>query len=120
MGGLARISLFIDDEEKLKLKNNEEQMIVTDKDSIVIQAKQLLFASKPMQLHRDEYVEIKLSQIYLSLFWIAIFCLFISMMIYDKLLKFIFAAVGLIIMIIATVYGSNRCFILEKTNREDR
>lgn len=120
MGGLAKVSLFIDDEEKLKLKNNEEQLFVTDKDSVFIQAKQLFFSSKPMKLNNDEYIFIKLNQKYLSLFYIAIFCSLLSYFTYDIFLKVIFASGGFIFLIIAIISGSKRYFILEKVNEQNR
>lgn len=114
IGGIAKVSLYVDEKEKLKLFNGEEQLIVTDKDKIVLQVKQLLMSSRRIEIEQDEVVEIKLNQIYVTLWWIALICLFVNLFIYDKIFKFIFAAVALLILIFVMVAGSDNYFILKR------
>lgn len=116
LGGFGRISLFVNDEEKMKLKYDEEQLIVTDKESVVIQVKQLTMSSKPVQLYQDDYVQIRLNQLYVALWWITIICLITSTMIYDKIFKLIFSAVAFFMIVFILVIGSDNYFIIERVD----
>lgn len=100
----------------MKLKYDEEQLIVTDKESVVIQVKQLTMSSKPVQLYQDDYVQIRLNQPYVALWWITIICLITSTMIYDKIFKLIFSAVAFFMIVFIMVIGSDNYFIIERVD----
>lgn len=100
----------------MKLKYDEEQLIVTDKESVVIQVKQLTMSSKPVQLYQDDYVQIRLNQLYVALWWITIICLITSTMIYDKIFKLIFSAVAFFMIVFIMVIGSDNYFIIERVD----
>lgn len=119
MGGLAKVSLFVNQKEKLRLRNEEEQLIVTDQDHINIAVKQWFLGSKEVRVTKDSKIVITINSLCMALFLIATFILFLAGISEGGNQQLIFSSVGFVLMIITIIYAWKSYFILQFTEEED-
>lgn len=115
MGGLANISLFVDEEERMKLQKDEEQMMMIDKHEIDIQVKQWFLRSRKVKVTRDERLEIKINPLSVALYIIAIFILILAVYSQGGSQQLLFASVGFVMITLAIFSSLKSYFILESS-----
>lgn len=116
MGGLAKVSLFVDDKEATKLSNDEEFMIVSNKESVRVKAKQWFLGSKEVEVKENEAIEIRINS-FLTLFYlVAIILLFLSGMSVTREPKLIFSVSALVVILIVIFISTRSWFVMLKTS----
>ncbi len=113
MGAAMKISLLVDGELVKKLENSEEYLIQTDKNSIKLRAKQGFSASKEFEVNQNARIEIKTNPIFLWLWFVGFISLFVAGISEVRELKFIFAAIGILVMIFSLIYTAKSSFIFK-------
>ncbi|MEI3604941.1 hypothetical protein SPD48_04495 [Pseudogracilibacillus sp. SE30717A] len=116
MGGLAKVSLFVDDKEATKLSNDEEFMIVSNKESVRVKAKQWFLGSKEVEVKENEAIEIRINS-FLTLFYLVAFILlFLSGMSVTREPKLIFSVSALVVILIIIFISTRSWFVMLKTS----
>lgn len=116
MGGLAKVSLFVDDKEATKLSNDEEFMIVSNKESVRVKAKQWFLGSKEVEVKENEAIEIRINS-FLTLFYLVAFILlFLSGMSVTREPKLIFSVSALVVILIVIFISTRSWFVMLKTS----
>ena len=113
MGAAMKISLLVDGELVKKLENSEEYLIQTDKNSIKLRAKQGFSGSKEFEVNQNARIEIKTNPIFLWLWFVGFISLFVAGISGVRELKFIFAAIGILVMIFSLIYTAKSSFIFK-------
>ena len=120
MGGLARISFMVDGKERIKLGNEEEQMMVVHKDEVELQVKQLFLRSKKVQVTHDQHVEIRVNRLCAALYILAFFTLYLAINSYGGNQQLVFTGVGSCLLLIAIVYSWTAYYRLELIDAEKK
>ena len=113
MGAALKISLLVDGELAKKLENSEEHLIQTDKNSIKLRAKQGVSGSQEFEVNQNARIEIKTNPILLWLWFVGFISLFVAGISEVRELKFIFASIGILVMIFSLIYTAKYSFIFK-------
>lgn len=113
MGAASKIVLKVDEKVETKLKNNEEYIITTEKESVKIKAKQMYFGSNEIKVNDKEKVEIKMNPMCILLFVFSFILIFTSGIFENREMKLVFALVGLCSIAITMVYCMKSWFVLK-------
>ena len=113
MGAGSKIVLKVDEQVEAKLKNNEEYIFTTDKESVKIKAKQMYLGSNEIKVNGKEKVEIKMNPMCLLLFVFSFILIFTSGIFENREMKLVFALVGLCSIAITMVYCMKSWFVLK-------
>lgn len=113
MGGASKVVLMVDEKVEKKLKNNEEHVITTAKDSITLKAKQWFFGSNGLKVNENDNVEIKINPMCMTLFVLSIALVFIAGISESREIKLIFGVGGLASIAVTLVYSVKSWFILK-------
>lgn len=113
MGAASKIVLKVDEKVETKLKNNEEYILTTEKESVKIKAKQMYFGSNELKVNDKEKVEIKMNPMCILLFVFSFILIFTSGIFENREMKLVFALVGLCSIAITMVYCMKSWFVLK-------
>lgn len=122
MGGLAKVSLIINEKEMAKLGNEEEYTIISKQESVRIKTRQWFFGSKEVEVKDNEAIEIRINTFLSIVYLVAIILLILSGMSVDRTSKLIFSVPALAILLFTIFISTRSWFVLLKTsvNNSDR